>query len=73
MCMQVIIVVLVTRSSGQCNSGLRSSVQEYAHATRHSHHVLEYVVADGNNLYLRLAVQYYWRKLEDASEASRRI
>ena len=63
--MQVIIVVLVTRSSGQCKSGLRSSVQEYAHVTA--------IVADGNSLYLRLAVQYYWRKLEDASEASRRI
>ena len=55
MCMQVTIVVLVTRSSGQCNSGLRSSVQEYAHVTA--------IVADGNSLYLRLAVQYNVRTL----------
>ena len=61
MCMQVIIVVLVTRSSGQCNSGLRSSVQEYAHVTA--------IVADGNSLYLRLAVQYNVGTLKDASEA----
>ena len=61
MCMQVIIVVLVTRSSGQCNSGLRSSVQKYAHVTA--------IVADGNSLYLRLAVQYNVRTLEDAPEA----
>ena len=40
--MQVTIVVLVTRSSGQCNSGLRSSVLIEAHATA--------IVADGNSL-----------------------
>ena len=55
MCMQVIIVVLVTQSSGQCNSGLRYSVHEYAHVTA--------IVADGNSLYLRLAVQYNVRTL----------
>ena len=54
-CMQVIMVVLVARSSGQCNSGPRSSVQEYAHVTA--------IVADDNSLYLRLAVQYNVRTL----------
>ena len=55
MCMQVTIVVLVTRSSGQCNSGLRSSVLIEAHVTA--------IVADGNSLHLRLAVQYNVRTL----------
>ena len=53
--MPVTIVVLVTRSSGKCDSGPRPSVQEYAHVTA--------IVADGNSLYLRLAVQYNVRAL----------
>ena len=59
--MPVTIVVLVTRSSGKCDSGPRPSVQEYAHVTA--------IVADGNYWYLRQVVQYNVRTLQDASEA----
>ena len=53
--MPVTIVVLVTRSSGKCDSGPRPSVQEYAHVTA--------IVADGNYWYLRQVVQYNVRTL----------